>query len=72
MTKDDYDNIAKCVRKKGTIKQRKALKAMMLSTGWDLTHENKLEIDRLHKKIAELQLEISLLKRKIRREVETK
>ena len=54
MTKDDYDNIAKCIRRKGTRGQRKALKGLMTTTGWDKTHGNKIEIDILKQKIAEL------------------
>jgi len=64
MNKDDYDNIAKCIRQRGTRKQRKALKALMQSTGWDQTHEFKLERKYFESKISELQLEISILKRR--------
>jgi len=67
MTKNDYDNIAKCIRKKGTCGQRKALKGLMTSAGWDQTHGNKIEIKILRKKIAELEEKAHLLRCENRR-----
>ena len=62
MTREDYDNIAACVRKRGTKTQRKALAGMLSSAGWDQTHGNELQIARLKKQIAELREENFLLK----------
>lgn len=72
MTKEDYDNIASCVRRRGTKSQRKALRGFMSSTGWDLTHGNKLEIKRLRSRIAELETDNYLLRRAVNNKQEAK
>ena len=55
MTTQDYDNIAKCIRRRGTRTQREALKKMMQSTGWSQTHGGKVEIAYLKKRIDKLE-----------------
>ena len=63
MTKNDYDNISSCIRRRGTRSQKKALKKMMITSGWDKTHDNKLEIDILNRKARFYQNKVRFLKR---------
>lgn len=67
MTKADYENIASCIRRRGTRTQRTALSKMKESTGWDQTHGNTLEIQGLKERIAELESENFVLRVRMRR-----
>lgn len=67
MNRNDYDNIAKCIRRRGTKGQKQALKKLMGTVGWDRTHGNKLQIQQLRTQIAELETENHLLRLKIHR-----
>jgi len=66
MITGEYDSIAKCIRRHGTKGQRKALRSMMLTGGWDQTHGHKIEIGKFETEIAELRTENFLLRREIR------
>lgn len=67
MTKEDYDNIANCIQRRGTRTQRKALKGLMNSVGWDCTHGYKLLRERMEKENSKLHEEIFLLRSALRK-----
>ena len=68
MTREQYDDIAKCIRQRGTKKQRKAFhEGMKQSTGWDITHGGKLHIEQLEARVVELQNENAMLRRQLRK-----
>lgn len=69
MDKADYENIASCIRRRGTRTQREALRKMKMSTGWDQTHGNTLEISRLKERIKELESENFILRHRARKEL---
>jgi hypothetical protein len=64
-SKEDYDNIASCVRRRGTISQRDAFKRMQNTQGWDSTHDGKIGIAILEKELSQLREENFFLKRGI-------
>lgn len=63
-TREDYDNIASCIRRRGTISQRNAFKRMQTTQGWDMTHDGKIEITRLNKELSLIREELFFAKRK--------
>ena len=67
MTCEQYDNIAKCIRRRGTKTQREALKAMMSTQGWDQVHGGKVEIAYWKKRVDKLEEEIFFLRRQIKK-----
>jgi hypothetical protein len=69
MTREQYLQIAKCVRRRGTRKQKEALKNGLMGTGgWDyVVNKRDGEFRRYQAKIACMATEISLLKSRLRR-----
>ncbi len=45
MNECDYDNIAACIRRRGTKTQKQALRKMMDTIGWELTHKKIAQLE---------------------------
>jgi hypothetical protein len=65
VNKVDYDNIASCIRRRGTITQRRALLKLRQTQGWDETHGSVLELALLGKKISKLEEEKAWLENEV-------
>jgi hypothetical protein len=61
MNREDYDNIVNFINKKGGNKEKKSIKRLMQTQGYDMTHACKQKIQKLNKKIGCLQEMLSII-----------
>lgn len=67
-SRQDWDNIASCLKRRGNKQERNCIPALMSCTGWDITHDRKNEINALKKELSEANQQIYLLKLQLRGE----